>query len=123
MKQGFESLRAEAAPVLAELYGEAHVEVLPEGGDPRQPLALSAGAVGSPTGFAWDVNADGNFGDATGPLKDVERFDVEGGYMFMIQDKLLFESGKAELGAEGRVALLELVAEIDATPWWCPCAM
>ncbi|MCP3919960.1 MAG: OmpA family protein [bacterium] len=50
------------------------------------------------------------------PLKDVERFDVEGGYIFMIQDKLLFESGQAELGEEGRTALLELVSEISAAP-------
>ncbi len=49
------------------------------------------------------------------PLKDVETFDVDGGYVVMIQDKLLFESGKAELGAEGRAALQEIARQIKAT--------
>jgi rhodanese-related sulfurtransferase len=40
-KEGFERLRSEVAPVLAELYGDARVEVSHGGGDPRQPLGLS----------------------------------------------------------------------------------
>ena len=51
-----------------------------------------------------------------GEIKDVMRFDVEGGYLFMIQDKLLFESGKAELGEEGRRALTDISHQIAATP-------
>jgi chemotaxis protein MotB len=55
--------------------------------------------------------------DALGrPVGDVETFDVEGGYVVMIQDQLLFESGKAELGAEGRAALKEIAHQIRATP-------
>lgn len=50
------------------------------------------------------------------PLEDVERFDVAGGYVVMIQDKLLFESGRAELGPEGRDALREIANQIKATP-------
>ncbi len=54
--------------------------------------------------------------DALGrPLNDVETFDVTGGSVIMIQDKLLFESGKAELGAEGRAALREVADQIKAT--------
>lgn len=50
------------------------------------------------------------------PLEDVETFNVEGGYVVMIQDKLLFESGKAELGSSGIAALQEIAAQIKATP-------
>jgi len=55
--------------------------------------------------------------DALGrPLEDVETFDVAGGYVVMIQDKLLFESGKADLGPEGQAALREIANQIKATP-------
>ena len=51
-----------------------------------------------------------------GEVKDVERFDVEGGYIFMIQDKILFDSGSAALGTAGNQALGEIAAEIAAAP-------
>lgn len=47
------------------------------------------------------------------PVNDIERFDVEGGYLFMIQDKVLFASGSDELGAEGQAALRQLASEIQ----------
>ena len=46
------------------------------------------------------------------PVGDIERFDVEGGYVFMIQDKVLFASGSADIGSEGEQALAQLAAEI-----------
>ena len=51
-----------------------------------------------------------------GPIQDVMRFDVDGGYLFMIQDKLLFESGSADLGTEGRAALQGISRQIAAAP-------
>ncbi len=51
-----------------------------------------------------------------GAVKDVERFDVEGGYLLMIQDKILFDSGSATLGESGNRALQEIAAEIAAAP-------
>lgn len=55
--------------------------------------------------------------DALGrPVGNVETFDVEGGYVVMIQDQLLFASGKAELGTEGRAALMEIARQIKTTP-------
>lgn len=54
--------------------------------------------------------------DLDHPIGDIERFDVEGGYVFMIQDKILFESGSADLGAEGKAALLGLAGEIGSAP-------
>lgn len=50
------------------------------------------------------------------PPGDIERFDVDGGYVYMIQNKILFASGSAEIGADGRTALLGLAKEISAAP-------
>jgi chemotaxis protein MotB len=50
------------------------------------------------------------------PLQDIERFDVEGGYILMIQDKVLFESGSDELGSDGKAALASLAGEIQQRP-------
>ena len=72
------------------------------------------------SGESTDLN--GSYGhieqiDALGrPQEDVETFDVAGGYVVMIQDKLLFESGKADLGPEGQAALREIANQIKATP-------
>lgn len=49
-----------------------------------------------------------------GPVKDVERYQLSDGYVYMIQDRLLFESGKAELGKAGKEALTEISSEIAA---------
>ena len=48
--------------------------------------------------------------------KEIERFDVDGGYVYMIQDKVLFESGSAEISAPGKSALIELVGNIQGAP-------
>jgi flagellar motor protein MotB len=50
------------------------------------------------------------------PLKDVERFDVEGGYVLMVQDKILFDSGSAALNAEGQQQIQKLAADIQSRP-------
>jgi chemotaxis protein MotB len=50
------------------------------------------------------------------PLQDIERFDVEGGYVLMVQDKILFESGSDALSAEGRKALTNIAGDINAKP-------
>jgi chemotaxis protein MotB len=50
------------------------------------------------------------------PLQDIERFDVEGGYVVMVQDKILFASGSDELSAEGKSALVKIGGEINAKP-------
>ncbi len=46
--------------------------------------------------------------------KDIERFDVDGGYVYMIQDKVLFDSGSSEIGAKGKQALMTLANKIKA---------
>jgi flagellar motor protein MotB len=46
------------------------------------------------------------------PLNDIERFDVEGGYVLMVQDKILFDSGSAELSTEGKAAIAKIADEI-----------
>jgi len=50
------------------------------------------------------------------PPGDIERFDVEGGYVFMIQDKVLFDSGSALIGEEGKPELMKLAQEINGAP-------
>jgi flagellar motor protein MotB len=50
------------------------------------------------------------------PLKDIERFDVEGGYVLMVQDKILFESGSAELNADSKKGLENILSEITSKP-------
>lgn len=50
------------------------------------------------------------------PVQDIERFDVDGGYVLMVQDKILFDSGSAELSADGKKALDKVAAEIAQKP-------
>ncbi len=50
------------------------------------------------------------------PPGDIERFDVEGGYVLMIQDKVLFQSGSADVEDEGRAALEALARDIQTQP-------
>jgi len=50
------------------------------------------------------------------PLKDIERFDIPGvGYVFMIQDKVLFSSGSADISEEGKKSLKGLADQINAS--------
>lgn len=50
------------------------------------------------------------------PINDVERFDVEGGYVLMVQDKILFDSGSADLNAEGKKQIEKLAGDIHSKP-------
>lgn len=54
--------------------------------------------------------------DLNRPLRGVERFDVEGGYVFMIQDKVLFASGSSEVSQDGRSELMKLSTDINSAP-------
>jgi chemotaxis protein MotB len=50
------------------------------------------------------------------PVRDIEKIDVDGGYVLMIQDKILFESGSAELNAESKGALDKIISEVTSKP-------
>lgn len=50
------------------------------------------------------------------PMGDIERIDVEGGYVLVVQDKILFDSGSADLSIDGKKALDKVAAEIEAQP-------
>lgn len=50
------------------------------------------------------------------PLRDIERIEVEGGYVLMVQDKILFDSGSSELSADGKTQLATVAAEIQGRP-------
>ncbi len=49
-----------------------------------------------------------------GPIRDIERIPLEGGYAFVIQDKVLFASGSAEISPEGKTALKGLADQINS---------
>lgn len=51
------------------------------------------------------------------PLEDIERFDVEGGYVYMVQDAVLFASGQSSVSAEGKTALESLARDIATQPY------
>src|SRR5688572_10320821 len=48
------------------------------------------------------------------PMRDIERIELEGGYAFIIQDKVLFASGSADIGEEGKRALQNLAGQINS---------
>ena len=50
------------------------------------------------------------------PIQDIEKIDVDGGYVLMIQDKILFDSGSAELNAASKGAMEKIVGEISSKP-------
>lgn len=53
-----------------------------------------------------------SLGDA--PLEGVQRFDLEGGVLFMVSDAVLFDLGSTKVSSEGRSALLQVAAQIRA---------
>ena len=50
------------------------------------------------------------------PLNDIERFDVEGGYVLLVQDKILFDLGSSELSGEGKSSVSKVAEEIESRP-------
>ena len=50
------------------------------------------------------------------PMGDIEKIEVEGGYVLIVQDKILFDSGSADLSAEGKTALDKVAIEIEGRP-------
>ncbi len=50
------------------------------------------------------------------PVQDIEKIDVDGGYVLMIQDKILFESGSAELSADSKTGIDKIISEITSKP-------
>jgi chemotaxis protein MotB len=72
-------------------------------------------------GFGEDIDSrlsalQGKIDNLGRPIQDIERFDVEGGYVLMVQDKILFESGSDALSPEGHEALVKVAGEINAKP-------
>lgn len=47
----------------------------------------------------------------------VERFDVDGGYVYLVTDKILFALGSAEVSEEGRAVLDQVAADIRSKPY------
>ncbi|MBL8860921.1 MAG: OmpA family protein [Planctomycetes bacterium] len=50
------------------------------------------------------------------PMGDFERIEVDGGYVLLVQDRILFGSGSADLSEEGRKTIQRIVDEIEKAP-------
>jgi len=50
------------------------------------------------------------------PLNDIERINVDGGYVLLVQDKILFDSGSSDLNADGKGSITKIVEEITKKP-------
>lgn len=87
----------------------------------KRALAMNDVSALSEAGFGEDLQSrlselQSKIDNLGHPVQDVERFDVAGGYVLMVQDKILFDSGSADLNAEGKKRLGELATEINAKP-------
>lgn len=87
-----------------------------------QSRLRSAGAT-TDASFGGDAEMEARINDLKSriaglgrPMGDIERFDVDGGYVYLIQDKVLFDLGSYDMGSDGRTALLDLARTIQATP-------
>lgn len=50
------------------------------------------------------------------PIGDFERIEVDGGYVLLVQDRILFGSGSADLSDEGRKTMQRIVDELEKSP-------
>jgi len=50
------------------------------------------------------------------PMGDFERIEVDGGYVLLVQDRILFASGSSDLSDEGRKTIQKIADEIDKAP-------
>lgn len=50
------------------------------------------------------------------PMGDIERIEVDGGYVLLVQDKILFASGSSDLSDEGRKTIAKIGDEIERAP-------
>jgi flagellar motor protein MotB len=87
----------------------------------KRALAMNDVSALSEAGFGEDLQSrlselQSKIDGLGRPLEDVERFNVTGGYVLMVQDKILFDSGSADLNAEGKKRLAELSSEINSKP-------
>ena len=87
----------------------------------KRAMAMNDVAALSEAGYGGDLEGrlselQSKIDNLGRPLQDIERFDVEGGYVLMVQDKILFDSGSADISGDGREALGKLAAEIKSKP-------
>ncbi len=50
------------------------------------------------------------------PMGDFERIEVDGGYVLLVQDRILFASGSSDLSEEGRKTIQRIADEIEKAP-------
>ncbi|MFT7678024.1 MAG: flagellar motor protein MotB [Planctomycetota bacterium] len=100
---------------LAAMRGE--MDRLESEGRVREADWLRSGGAGSGTDYEARISQLQEQLEGLGRApQDIERFDVDGGYVYMIQDKVLFASGSADVASAGNSALVELARKISAEP-------
>jgi chemotaxis protein MotB len=50
------------------------------------------------------------------PMGDFERIEIDGGYVLLVQDRILFGSGSADLSDEGRKTMQRIADELEKSP-------
>jgi chemotaxis protein MotB len=87
----------------------------------KRELAMSGVSALSDAGYGGDLESRlsdlQQKIDALGrPIQDIERIDVDGGYVLLVKDSILFESGSASLSDEGQRTIQKIADEIQGRP-------
>jgi chemotaxis protein MotB len=83
----------------------------------KRDLALGGVSSASEAGYGSELESrlselQSKLDGLNRPIEDFERIDVEGGYVLLVADRILFASGSAELSDEGKRTVDKIVAEI-----------
>jgi len=87
----------------------------------RRDLAANGVSALSEAGYGGDLESrlselQSKIDGLGRPLGDFERIDVDGGYVLLVQDKILFASGSSDLSAEGLKTIQRIADEIEKAP-------
>ena len=87
----------------------------------RREMAANGVSALSDAGYGGDLESrlselQGKIDGLGRPMNDIERINVDGGYVLLVQDKILFASGSSELSAEGKKTIARIGDEIEKAP-------
>lgn len=87
----------------------------------KRDMAMNGVSSLSEAGYGGDLESrlselQGKIDNLGRPMGDIERIDVDGGYVLLVADKILFASGSSELSAEGKKTIDRIGDEIEKSP-------
>jgi chemotaxis protein MotB len=87
----------------------------------KRDMAANGVSMLSEAGYGGDLDArlselQSKIDGLGRPMGDIERIEVDGGYVLLVQDRILFASGSADLSEEGRKTILKIADEIEKAP-------